>query len=360
MVILDRFFMKLLVIFFLSASFSLSALYILAEALQKSWQGRLPGSAIARYYLASTPEVLVKMFPLAALAGTVIALYNLNKKSELIAMLSSGYSWLRISLITLLVSIGICLLGLLITDKIIPLCAIVKNDISQLENSRKPDFQSEVKKDRIWYRSGNSIYSIRGFHANSRTLLGIDLYNFSKNWHLEEKIFAPTSVFEPKVGWMASEATITHLKDRNTPPEIFKKKEFPLPITEKPEDFAQTNKQVETLSLHKRFEYIQRNKKLGIPVSGEATRYHVALANIFSPIVLALLGIPFAQVGRRTSNFSKSLSIILGITVFYMIGGSLLQTLGESGKLAPWIAGWAANFLFLIMAGILVVRPRKS
>jgi lipopolysaccharide export system permease protein len=80
--------------------------------------------------------------------------------------------------------------------------------------------------------------------------------------------------------------------------------------------------------------------------------YHSRLALPFSCFVFTLLAMPLGIQNRRSgkaSGFSLSIAVIL----FYYVALSAFETLGERGLLAPPLACWAPNLLFLALAGYL-------
>jgi lipopolysaccharide export system permease protein len=80
--------------------------------------------------------------------------------------------------------------------------------------------------------------------------------------------------------------------------------------------------------------------------------YHSRLALPFSCLVFTLLAMPLGIQNRRSgkaSGFSLSIAVIL----FYYVALSAFETLGERGVLAPVLACWAPNLIFLLLAAYL-------
>ena len=87
--------------------------------------------------------------------------------------------------------------------------------------------------------------------------------------------------------------------------------------------------------------------------------FHSRLALPFSCFVFTLLAMPLGIQNRRSgkaSGFSLSIAVIL----LYYVALSAFDTLGEKGFLAPFLASWAPNLLFLTLAGYLFKKTASE
>jgi len=80
--------------------------------------------------------------------------------------------------------------------------------------------------------------------------------------------------------------------------------------------------------------------------------YHSRLALPFSCFVFTLLAMPLGIQNRRSGKAS-GFSLAIGVILLYYVALSAFETLGERRLLAPVLACWAPNLLFLFLAGYL-------
>jgi len=98
---------------------------------------------------------------------------------------------------------------------------------------------------------------------------------------------------------------------------------------------------------------------LGIPSSKERVALHMQFALPFANIMVILLGIPFALNKLREGNV-HSIAYAFGATFLYWGTVSVFQSYGEHGVMAAWVAAWAANVIFGVLAIWLLRRALKS
>lgn len=77
--------------------------------------------------------------------------------------------------------------------------------------------------------------------------------------------------------------------------------------------------------------------------------FHSRLALPFSCLVFTLLAMPLGIQNRRSGK-AAGFSLSIGVLLLYYIALSAFKTLGERAVLAPLLASWAPNLLFLLLA----------
>jgi lipopolysaccharide export system permease protein len=81
---------------------------------------------------------------------------------------------------------------------------------------------------------------------------------------------------------------------------------------------------------------------------------HSRLAVPFSCLVFSVLAVPLGIQNRRSGK-AAGFSLSIGVLLLYYVVISAFKTLGERGILAPWLACWSPNVLFLLL-GIYLFR----
>jgi lipopolysaccharide export system permease protein len=94
---------------------------------------------------------------------------------------------------------------------------------------------------------------------------------------------------------------------------------------------------------------IHRLKRDGYNVSRLLTEYHGRIAFPFVSIVMAIVGIALSlkRTGVRGGGMAIGIGQALVIGFLYWAAYSVAIALGRSGVMAPILAGWMTNLLFL-------------
>ena len=93
----------------------------------------------------------------------------------------------------------------------------------------------------------------------------------------------------------------------------------------------------------------ERLRRLGAPTDKERVAWHMRLALPFANVIVIVLAIPYAlrsAAHARAQNFSYALALAF----FYWGVTSVCQSFGEHGQMPAWLAAWAANIVFSILA----------
>jgi lipopolysaccharide export system permease protein len=88
------------------------------------------------------------------------------------------------------------------------------------------------------------------------------------------------------------------------------------------------------------------------------TAYHLRLAAMFTPLAFALVGGPLAMSRRQAKG--RGYLLTLGAYVLYYVLSHTFQNWGDQGRVAPWLAGEAANVLFGVFGAFALWRQSKS
>ena len=88
-------------------------------------------------------------------------------------------------------------------------------------------------------------------------------------------------------------------------------------------------------------------------------QYYQKISLPVTCLVFGAFAIPLSLRPQRTSTsigFGLSLLLILLYYILMTVG----QTLGESGKLAPWLAAWLPNIVFAVVGAYLVFDASRK
>ncbi len=334
-------------------------LYLGSDTVRQGVKEDIPAMYALQYTLYQLPEVIVLLLPAACLMGTLICLSGFARRNELTAMFASGISLARIAFVVLSLVFMLCCLSFVVTDRIIPPLAKAKAHFHRTVIKKKPDLQTDIKQNKIWYRSKNLIYNLRSFDPQKNEISGISIYTFNDSFDLLQQIEAKTAVYQGD-RWLLSDGLLTLFDDAIGPPLTKKFATQTMNLSESPEDFKEIEKEVETLRLKNLWKYIQRNREAGIDTHSYEASFWSKISIAFVPLIMALLGIPFATQHHRHSSVARDISLCFLIVVIYWLLFSTSLSMGKSGWMQPFWSAWLPNILFFALGCFMILRGKRQ
>jgi len=357
--IADRYIIKNFIGFFLAGLAVFVTIFLAVEFTSTSMRFTdAERDVLIRYYLSYLPIIIYQLMPVGAMIGTLFTLSTLNKNNELIALFSLGHSLARISLPILVLVTLLCGFTYWLGDKVVPVFSQKKNYIWYVELRKRPGMLSTVKKDKIWYRSDNTIFNIQSLNAERGTAQGITLYYFDEAWNLVQLIRAKDVVMHNQV-WNLENGLVTLFAAESSFPltKPFAKKT--LTMSEDLADIRTTSPKGEALSMSDLRRFIARNKAAGLDSLRFEVDYHSKMAFAFAALVLSLTGIPFMVQKARAGGNMVSVGLAIGLAFVYWVAFSFSLSLGKNAVLPPLLAAWGPNVIMGCVATFLLFRLKR-
>ncbi len=314
---------------------------------------------ILMYFMFMTPNISFQMAPLAVLMATLLTLGLFSKNHEITAMRSCGISLYRMALPFLLFSLVVGLILFLFSAVVIPLSTTqaeyVKTALIEKKNS-PPTF----KADRPWLQIGNqTLMNFDVVDPGGATLRGISLYHLDPDFKLNGITEAKEAHYTPQ-GWVLLAGIHRRLlPDGGLLTTDFETK--PIELSQIPEDFD-TWLSVESneMTLMNIRAYADRLRKDGYSAARFLTDYYGRVAFPFVSLVMAIVGIALSlrRSGVRGRGMARGIGQALAIGLLYWTTHSIAIQLGRTSVLAPVVAGWFANGLFLSFGLYLILKVR--
>lgn len=356
--IIDRYIARLFLGYFLGGLIVFVTLFVTIDYMSNFVRSDAGVDAIVSYYLLSLPALIYQMLPVACLMGVVFTLGALGKSNELIALFASGMSLARVSLPILAPVILVASIGFFLNDRIVPHLNQKKNYVYYVEIRKQPGLYSTVKTDRIWYRSGNSLYNIKTLQPDQATAMGLTMYQFDASWKLAQMITAE-SVKLLGSNWDLEKGTVTIFPPDSTVPitQAFKQKR--IRVEEDAKDLQSSGQSTDALSLKELSRFIEKNKASGLDTVRYEVDYHGKLSFAWAAFVMSLIGIPFSVGKARSGSAAFNVGITIGLAFAYWAFYSSGLTLGRHGALPPVLAAWVPNVAMIAFAVFMMIRLRR-
>lgn len=161
-----------------------------------------------RFVLLSIPGNILDLLPFAALVGCLAGLGSLANNSELVVVRSAGVSTKRIVWMVMRPTLGIMLVGMLISEYIAP----VTESIAQSERAialRKTE--NIVNKEGLWHREGNDFMHFNVVQPGG-VLYGVTIYSFDEERRLLHTLLAERAIYQTD-HWLMEEVVESRLFD---------------------------------------------------------------------------------------------------------------------------------------------------
>ncbi len=353
---LDRFLIREFLSFFFLVAIGVAVLFLGIDFLSNLWRLGMPANKVVELYLYKVPGTIQQFIPLACLMATLLVLTSMSRQNEVLALYASGVSTLRIVSTFVATVATISTISFLTFDSLVP--SFNKKQLA-IRKGLDPsqDLSMLNPKAGIWYRSRQLIYNVGRFNPQSNVLEDVTVYRLTPKFKMLESIHARRAVFEDGDWTLQDGHVVNYPRETGFPqPQKFTQRRDVIP--EKPADFKTLEIHEETMRLKDLRRFIIRNTDFGLDTTAEEVHYHERVALVFAPLIFILVGIPFALKPLKTYSMAKSVGLCFLLVFLYLLLFRMALSIGKGGHIPPIAAGWAANTLFLGVAGILIVRRK--
>jgi len=320
------------------------------------FKGQATSSQLAQYMWYSTPQFVYYVLPLSALVGTLVTIGLLTKSSELIVMRACGVSLYRTALP--LMVLGLLWSGMLfgLEESFLAGANRKAAELKHLMRGGAPRTFDVLARQWVAGRDGR-IYRYTYFDPRQKTLTGLEVYRFQeKPWGLAETMAVRSASYRAADGtWLADQGWTRRFTNDVVTAYT--------PISEKPLTFEAASyfgteqPDADRLSFTSLQRYIAALRVSGFDVVPYRVALHKKIAFPFVALVMTLIAIPFAvTMGRRGALFGVGLGLLLAISYWGL--SAVFSAIGGAGLLAPPLAAWAPNVLFISAASYLLLTVR--
>lgn len=309
--------------------------------LQNLGRGKYDIWHLAAYVLLSLPGRIYELAPIAVLIGSLFALSQLGRRSEIVVLRSAGLS--ASGLLVALVKLGlvfsavIFLVGEFVTPPAEKKAQQIR--LNAMSSMVVQDFRSG-----LWLRDGKSFINI-GTVLPDATMANLRIYQFDDDHRLFQIVDASTASYKDKTHWQLKDVKAIPFDVTSQGNKYFPEMVWETALTS--DMLAVTLVSPDKMTLHNLYLYIRH-------LSGnhqETNRYEIAfwkkLVYPASILVMMVLALPFGFLQSRGGGVGVKVfaGIMLGIG-FHLLNG-LTSSLGAINQWPPLLAAMIPSGLFL-------------
>ena len=340
---------------------TLISLYGLIEFLERV-DDFIEHQAGIKYYLLypfyHLPVIITNSLPMAVLLATFTTIGGFSRSGQLTAMLSGGVSFTRISRPLFLGSMILSLIVLAANLWLVPWSSLESNYILRTEIKGK-SAESGPSKD-LYFRDGNKIVSISHAFPAKGVILGLTIIEFNDRFMPIKRIQAEEAVHKNNGIWQLKNAVIwDFIPETRAVASFDQKPELLLDVKKQPSEMLRLWNRPEDLAINELLHLTEKLRNEGYDPKPYQVETHVRFAKAAIPIIMVLIGIPFALQRGRNASFSLGIVISLIIFFVYFILYAVFAVFGAIDVLPPMVAAWAANVLMALVGAWLFLNAQS-
>jgi len=321
------------------------------EKIDDFMEADLPFSRAITFFIYNTPFVVAQIMPVGLFLAILVVFGLMSKNNEIIALKSSGVSIYALLWPVLSLGLMCTILLFFLSEVIVPISTGKANEI-WLREVRK-EMAITTREKNVWIKGNRAIIHIRFYDAENRTLHGISVNRFDKDFNLIRRVDAKKAVFQ-KGKWVLNDSMVQTYEKKTGKYQIKFYDERAEVLDFVPADLKRVMRKSQEMSFKELMGYIKKVEKEGYDATSYRVDLQAKIAFPFVCIVLCLVGTGLSFRGRINESLPVVIAYGLGIVFLYWIFQSFCVSLGYGEMLPPLIAVWTANII-AACAGVLVL-----
>ena len=329
------------------ALLAMFSFFDLIQELESLGKGNYGISKVLLFVLLSAPGHVYEVVPVAVLVGTMYALGQFSRYSELIILRVSGVSIRKIAFSLLRVGLLFAIITFVVGEFITPLSekSAQRLRIQATDSVIAQDFRSG-----LWVKDGNSFVNVQSVLPDA-SLVNINIYEFDNEFRLHTISNAEKGNFDGK-NWNLHQVTQTHFEDQKIRTNTFQVATWQSLI--RPELLNVLLVVPEKMSAWNLYFYINHltsNKQ-------NTSRHQIALwSKMIYPLaclVMVVLALPFGFLQQRSSTASTKIFAGIMLGIVYQVLNRVFVHLGLLNDWSPLFSAVVPTLLFMA-AGIFML-----
>jgi LPS export ABC transporter permease LptG len=326
-----------------------------------------PLSLLLDYLRYFAPGALQVVLPISCLVGAVVAFTLLTRSGELVAIKAAGVGLPRATAPVLLLTLLICGLQFLVQDSIAPASNRKAHEIKDRILGRAPrTYGRPIEGAWSFGSEGRRLYNYRHYDPARETFHGLHVFTLDRDssWILDHRASQLArwtgEAWDLDGGWYrefprtGAPGTFEDNRDRTRRVELASPQSFGGGRRSNAAIAGELPHQSTIQELRRE---IRSLRSSGYDITKLHVAYHAKFARALSPLVMVLLGLPFAfKIGRRGSLYGVGVALVL--VLVYWATFAIFNALGEEALLRPSVAAWAPNGLYGLLGAYLLLYVR--
>ena len=298
---------------------------------------------------------------MATLIATFFSMGMLNKRNEITAMKSSGFSVRRIGLSIIISGMVISAFSFFFDDIVVSEANRKKAEVQNEYLNREYRKKHKVRRQNIYLQqSPTEIIGIDRYDYRTKTAIGFFQQYFDAEGNLIKRLDIQSLRWQSdSEQWLGKDYTVRQFSmDSRADLFVVRGADTVLTIDLTPTALTKMSVTPAEMRFNELGEFVNSLILNGVdPTRWEVNR-QFKLAFAFTSLIMVLFGLPLSM-GKPRSSLAFGAGMSVMVIFGYYVAIKLGQSLGFKGILDPIPSVWLPNLLFLTMGIILLQRLRS-
>jgi lipopolysaccharide export system permease protein len=328
---------------------TIAVVFDFAEKVDNFMQTHAPVRAIVfDYYFNFVPYFAMLFAPLFVFISVIFFTSKMAVNTEIIAILNSGMSYIRMMLPYFLSSLVIAIFTFVLTNFVIPHANLVRIRFED-RYVRSSAYRAGIIQDfhrQVYPR----VYAyMKTYDPVAQIGTDFSLEKFDEKGHLESKLVALRVSWDTTINkWSAMNYYIRDITGFND--TITRGLRIDTTLTFEPKDFARDPSVVGTMTYNELNGYINLLKLQG---SDELKLFQIEkyrrISDSFAIFILTLIGVSLSSQKIR-GGIGMQIGLGLALSFSYILFMQFASQFSLKGDIDPMVAIWIPNILYTVIA----------
>ena len=361
---IDRYILSKYISTFFFCMLLFTAIVIVVDMSEKTEDFVKSGLTVSRiitdYYMGFVPRIDAMLFPLFVFISVIFFTSKMAERSEVVAILSSGVSFVRFLFPFFIGGLFLSLMLWLGYQYVVPNANRKWSEFEKkyVDINMAPTLQSSTYKQNIYFKiDSNSYAGIKGYDTISKSGTNLSVQRIENNkmvynlramnfhWDTLTHKWSLNNVLERKFN--AINETVTFSANRLMS-YSFK------PIDLRKDDYLKDQMTTPDLDAFIKLERMRGSEMLSTLEVERYSRDAIPLSVLILTIIGAVLA---SRKVRGGSGFHLAVGVV--ISVFYILFSRFSIVFATKGSFTPWLAAWVPNIVFGMLAFYLYKKAPK-
>jgi lipopolysaccharide export system permease protein len=355
--IFDRYLIKNFLVPFSYALFILVAIWLVYDLgvhANDFQEAHLSFKSIASFYLIQLPFVILNCLPLCVLLGLLYMLTRMSRRNEIVSMLSSGVSVMR--LLMPLIVLGV-LLTAVMTYLNYDLAPKGSNSSYLLDEIIKGRSKKSVLDAYIFpNRRDHRIWFTQQFNTKTDQLTNAQVTQMDATGLIQSKIFGATVSYDgARKVWIFFNGKLSEVDPTGnvTHDEFFDRKEI-ANWSETPWRLASGALPGKYMTVPQLAQYLEENSDFpATSLADYKTQYWTRFSAAWNALVIILVASPLSVVFSRRGSLAGVAGGLIMFLALY-VSSFIFPAFGQGAIIPPLVAAWGPVGFFFGLGMVLI------
>ena len=296
-----------------------------------------------QFTLLKLPSSIFQLIPIIVLIGSLIGLGNLSKNNEITVILSSGFSFLRLSLSTLFAGLILCFLTISLGEYLSP---PMERLADQLRTKNKYNLESIGESKGFWIKEENKIININ-FISDNKNFGELTIFELGLDGQIAKISRASSAGIDDYNQWILSNLSESIFNSSGIESTYSR---YKIDKTKLDRDLVSLSVvKSEDLNIIELFRYIEYLESNTLDAELYKASFHSRLASLFVIPIMCLFALPlsFGFQRSRGTGYRVTLGMIIGLAYFIM-QNTLMESV-QIYSINPILIGWSPLILLTLI-----------